>query len=118
MADETYNGWTNYETWCVNLWTDDTESTQMHAKSLAMQAWSENQLTVNDKPWNERARNTVTRLADLLEDWHEESWHTHTEAHLPACVFHDLMNAALGEVDWREIAQSILEGHEIMEQAE
>lgn len=22
MTDTTYNGWTNYETWAVNLWLD------------------------------------------------------------------------------------------------
>ena len=33
-----YNGYTNYETWCIGLWIDNDESTQAYIMELAEQA--------------------------------------------------------------------------------
>ena len=34
-AIKKYNGWTNYETWCVNLWLTDEASTEQEVRMLA-----------------------------------------------------------------------------------
>ena len=34
MEDKKYNGWTNYETWLVNLWIDNDEAVQQNVKNL------------------------------------------------------------------------------------
>ena len=75
-----YNGWSNYETWCVALWLD------------------------NDPGGYEMARE-VTRggtdyqAAQRLRDYVDEM-----RPDLGASMFADLLGAALSEVDWQEIA--------------
>jgi len=36
MTKETYNGWTNRETWLVNLWLTNDEETYNQAKELEL----------------------------------------------------------------------------------
>ena len=33
-----YNGWTNYETWCIHLWLTNEEGTYNHCRDAARQA--------------------------------------------------------------------------------
>ncbi len=73
----TYNGWTNYATWIVNLWYDDY---------------------FNDVA--EDYRDDVSGLADYIRDTIEE-WENLPTTGLLA----DLVNAALSEVNWYEIAE-------------
>src|SRR5215471_15834749 len=96
-----YNGWSNYETWAVNLWIDNDEGTQT--------LWREN---ANDVMRASRMYPsggfTVSETARLnltaaLKDWAEESM-----PDLGASVWADLLNAALSEVDWSEIADNML----------
>src|SRR3990172_552402 len=35
---QTYNGWTNYETWCVHLWLTNDEGTYKFCRGLARRA--------------------------------------------------------------------------------
>ena len=35
MTDNTYNGWTNWETWVVNLWITNSESTYLALRRLS-----------------------------------------------------------------------------------
>lgn len=89
MQHKEYNGWTNYETWLVNLWLDNDQGSQEH--------------------WTERAEELVkddadeaeASLASELESQHDEQ---SEELVGNAGVFSDLLSAALSEVNWREIA--------------
>ncbi len=36
MSDETYNGWTNWDTWNAKLWLDNEETTQRDAMMCAL----------------------------------------------------------------------------------
>jgi hypothetical protein len=40
MTDTTYNGWTNYPTWCVNLWLSNDEGLYRATVEL-VDAWLE-----------------------------------------------------------------------------
>ncbi len=79
--DKTYNGWTNYETWNVALWLDNDQGTHEQCHDMAKDARSESDL--------------AAQLKDMVHEWAPD---------LGASLFSDLLSAALGEVDWREIA--------------
>ena len=78
-----YNGWKNYETWNVALWIDNEEGSYHERRDMA------------------RSARSVGEYARMLQDWVEEM-----APDLGASMFSDLLNAALSEVDWDEIAEA------------
>ncbi len=106
MADKTYNGWTNYETWVVALWMGNEEGSCRAGQYMAEEAYD-----------NAEADNSFTReeraaldLADAMKAEYEEAKDcllARSEA--SASVWDDLIGAALSEVNWYEIAQHLLE---------
>lgn len=90
-----YNGWTNYETWLVNLHISNEQGEQDY--------------------WNERASFAMTHsdpsndyldarceLADTLRDAFLEKY---DEQKPDNTILADLLRAALSEVNWHELAQ-------------
>ena len=86
MSDKKCNGWANYETWNVKLWLDNEQGTYGEALDIA------------------RSARDVGYLSRELRVWVEEM-----TPNLGASMFSDLLNAALSEVDWDEIAESYWE---------
>jgi len=84
-----YNGWTNYETWNVNLWLNNDQGTYDFIVELAKQY-------ADDAPM----------LAQALESFVDE-----LQPELEASMFSDILNAAMREVNWQEIADALLEDH-------
>jgi hypothetical protein len=82
-----YQGWENYETWLVALWIDNEKGSQDF--------------------WRERAAETSSD-ADLADELKAEF-----EDNMPDFgghgVYQDLLQAALGAVDWRGIAKNLRE---------
>lgn len=95
---ETYNGYTNYETWAVALWIDNEQSTQEYWAEQAQACWDDATIT----EFTTREQNAVHRLAEQLKEEHEEA--------MPEVegVWADLLNAAFGSVDWYDIARTML----------
>lgn len=91
MSD--YNGWTNYETWNVALWIDNDEGSQTfwhdEARRVLEHHEEINQMAIQD-------------LAITLELAHEDN--------MPELggTYEDLLRAALSGVDWREVAEHLL----------
>lgn len=104
MTDTTYNGWTNYETWAVNLWWDNDEYLCNDLKpDLARSAWSGAEA---GQFWT-REEGAANVLADRIRV-HVENPENGIIPDLGATLAADLMGAALSEVNWREIATNWL----------
>lgn len=103
MSAETgYNGWRNYETWCVKLWIDNDEGEHYRWRQEARDAWADG--IHPQYPGQSRRDAARNYLAERLKDaWGDAS------PDLGSTVWADLLGAALGEVDWHEIATAMLD---------
>jgi hypothetical protein len=90
MSDKTYNGWTNYETWRVNLEIFD--------------GFNPNPRLVND----------LIDLANALQDYAIEI----VLDPIPDGLAKDYANAFLNEVNWYQIAEHLIEEHKQEESCE
>jgi hypothetical protein len=104
MNHKEYNGWTNYETWVVNLWMDNEQGTYDYWREVAREVSSDLEEPTNSMTKMDEA---IYLLADRLKDHHEEN-----RPELPG-VYGDLIGAALSEVNWQEIAEHLLENVEV-----
>lgn len=85
MTDEQkYNGWNNFETWCVALWINNEKGSHEMARAMVEDAES------------------IGEAAQALQDWIEEE----NPLRDLASLYADLLNAALRQVDYYEIAES------------
>jgi hypothetical protein len=99
-----YNGWHNYETWCVNLWMSNDQGSDEFYREMAQGVWNdcEPELRQNKTVLFTRAEVATRNLAEGLKDDHEQR---QSELTGVCGVFADLLTAALSEVDWYEIAE-------------
>lgn len=94
--EQEYNGYANFETWLVKLWIDNEQASQ--------------------KYWLERAAILVHRY-DTNEDEAKyelvqclrEDFDDNNPLADNASFWTDLLNASLLRVDWREIAEALIE---------
>lgn len=104
MTDNTYNGWSNYETWAVSLWLDNEEPSYRYWREQAEYHHhaAPKCRQVNEGIWSS-SQAAKFRLADQLK------LEVTDAAPLDgANLYTDLLNAALSEVNWHEIAENML----------
>jgi hypothetical protein len=91
MTKETYNGWSNYETWRVNLEIFDGMTL-------------EDMNTVEVDPY---------QLKDYLQEYAEEIvfLDSHIGSKTPSSLVEDYARAFLSDVNWYEIAQHLNNDH-------
>lgn len=102
------NGWTNYETWCVNLWMSNDAGSDEYFREIAQEVYDDSteELRSDGQTVLFTRDEVATRnLADRLKEEHEERQNELTVTG----VFADLLGAALGEVDWHEIASHYID---------
>lgn len=105
MRDATYNGWTNYETWVVNLWMDNEQGSQEFFREQAREIYDE----ATAKPYMTRAETASQRFAGFLENHYDENI-----PEMPG-VYGDLLGGALSAVNWDEIARHYIDA--VLEEA-
>lgn len=100
-----YNGWKTYETWCVHLWLTNDEGTYRYWREEARRHRAEAPecSQVKERIWN-KEQAAKFNLADQLEQEIEQASPLDE-----ATLFSDLLNTALSEVDWHEVAAAFLE---------
>ena len=105
MSD--YNGWTNYETWCAKLWMDNDRGSYDYWLERTREVLADAEPT---QVWTKQDAARI-RLEQELKEWHDEH-RPDGDSPLsgPSSVYTDLLGAALSEVNWREIAESMLSG--------
>jgi len=84
-----YNGYSNYETWNFKLWADNDEPTYNKIQNL-----------VKDPVLSQDAQCLANALRYLADDKAPE---------LKTSFYSDVMNASIREVNYLEIAKSLLE---------
>lgn len=104
MTNETYNGWTNYETWNVALWLDNEENSYIYWRETAQACWDHATEKSAGVVWT-RDEAATFALAELLKADIEES----NPVADSASMYADMMGAALSEVNWREIAEHYID---------
>lgn len=87
-----YNGWSSYETWLVNLWMEDSF------------ADIPNEVGLDEYSVATAARELVESVVSLQDA-------------APSLV-DDLLGAALDNVNWKEIAESIIADYPIEDEEE
>ena len=97
-----YNGWTNYETWAWKLWMDED--------AAECEYWRE---TADDILENSEPSEHFTAEQEALytlQNMLKEKCELDAEEWMPeqAGPFADLLNSAIREINWREIAEAIL----------
>lgn len=102
MADETYNGWKNYPTWCVNLWLSNDEPLYREALERAGAVCAETESRSEHWSLEESHRFGV---ADDFKGWVVDD----LAPDLGASFGSDLLGWALDHVDWEEIANAWIE---------
>lgn|SRR3990167_4812770 len=94
--EKTHNGWTNYETWACALWLDNDEGLQETAGRI-----------VRDSCHFETRDVAVSAVASALKGLVED-----TEMGCPdlgSTLYADLLNAALSEIDYYQIAEQYID---------
>ena len=93
--DKKYNGWTNYETWCVNLWMSNDQGSDEYYRETAEETYKQSSA---DGSFTRAERATLGLMHSLKYEF-EDAW-----PELGASLWGDLLNAAMFKVDWYEIA--------------
>lgn len=90
-----YNGWTNYETWCVRMWMSNDPGEEMHWYAECEELMQEME--------GESSKKIVWALGAKMQEHYYDS--------IPEVegMWADLLSAALGECNWDEIASHIVD---------
>ena len=104
MKDDTYNGWANYETWLWKLWLDNDQSNQEY--------WAERVrdiLNSDIEPQYDWETVDQLRRSLLASELEQDCDDSVSELEQTSGPFADILNAGISRIDWREIAESLLD---------
>ena len=93
----TYNGWTNYPTWNINLWIGSDSGSFDYWTEQSREAWE----SAEPSQYLTKSQSAKYALANRLEDEFEELRLDNNGESGPMT---DILTWALDQVDWDEIA--------------
>lgn len=112
MSDTSYNGYANYPTFAVHLWLTNDQGADEAARALASVAHHEGMIRSRtifpdrDEHDPDHAAFARSLAADQIKEWVDELLAAEIDT---ASLAADLLNWALGQVDWHQITRSLLE---------
>jgi hypothetical protein len=101
---ETYEGWSNYETWNVKLWIDNDQGSASFWDAAAISAMKK---SINDR------KDATHKLAAQLRESHFDN----IPKEVQGC-YRDILTGNLQAVNWYEIACALIELNEPEEESE
>lgn len=93
-----YQGWANYETWCVNLWLSNDQGLYNATQEIVREA------IAGDSVPDWQQASAAQAIQEFVESFPEVEAVTEQ-----ASFVSDLLRASLSEVDWYEIAGTWME---------
>jgi hypothetical protein len=103
----TYNGYSNYETWAVQLWIDNTESKSSYWRRLAEEIYNHQ---AKEQTHFSKAEDASCILAEKLRDSYNNGMERIlNDANVNGTVWADLLNASVCAVNFGEIAKNLME---------
>lgn len=107
MTKETYNGYTNYETWNTNLHYSDTFYDMVNDAVDNLD--TEDEDFAEDFDYAGFVEDIATAFEDLV-------WEISGVEDLPDGIAKDFATQGLEQVDWQDIAETHLSDFEVLEQ--
>lgn len=94
---QTYNGYANYETWLVSVWIDNEQHTIDGWLDVAKHHYD----IAEDRKYFTKKEEAVISFGEDMKEWYEDNMPDSCDI---GGLWADLIHAALGSVDWHELA--------------
>lgn len=104
QKQETYNGWSNRETWCLSLWLDNDEGLSDEVQKLVRTATRRLSLKSPQESIDDAVCALTKGLQRYVDDLIEERDVGNTGLRT---MFDDI--GSLYRINWRELASSLIE---------
>lgn len=100
--DGSYNGYSNYESWLVAVWIDNSQESIDFWVDVAKHHYNISE----DRKYFTKKEEAVISFAEDMKQWHEDNMPDSEEI---GGLWSDMIHAALGSVDWHELAGKYME---------
>ena len=91
-TSESYNGWSNYDTWCFKLWLDNEQNTQEMVNNFIKSVYNKNLI---------KNAYAINEIRTFLEQYAEEN-----APKLENGFYSDVLNASIRSVNYYQIADA------------
>jgi hypothetical protein len=99
---QTYNGYANYETWLISVWIDNEQHTIDGWLDVAKHYYD---IAEDQKYFTKKEEAIITLSGDMAE-WYGDNMPDSCDI---GGLWTDLIHAALGSVDWYELAAKYMD---------
>ena len=104
-----YNGWSNYETWLVNLWMTNDKATNDYFADVARDALADSMDKRERLALPADKASAVSAIEDCIREWVEDQIESAESGQ--AGLVSDLLGAAVANVDFRELATNLYDAY-------